>query len=537
MIPSQLSHNYAGSRLPHFPLELVLLVVEFVGSSARDVYNDDHMPDLVTRRCLSSCASTCRMLLPRLQPLLYRNLTLRSEADVRDLFALLDATTSKLATYVEKLYLLEPDRHYAFSHIALYLLSSKRLPNLKHIAQLGSGSFIPGNLPWAALLRKFPSVTILSLDYYRFKNFKALVRIVTAFPRLQELRCFRILWDVDPELSPVELAAASTCLRTVVVRRCSDWKPFLSFFLAGHRHRSSLQADEDGPLLDEEQPAITQLVELLSSQSTDSVSLEKISGKYIGYSGYRVLISFAGTIVLKLFSPETDSERMRQEWHTFLLWCNMRRMETDKQRQGQKHARSLSLHQEWSRRLSVFDIDEESWPNMTDNEREAYNFILLPQPPSTSIHTDVAKATLAMFNINNLPFCRSSSTRVLHSRFTFFFLAPHFHNRRPGGSPLRSIDFHNYTRYSFDSVLRKRSSSSDQHSLVLLPTQLPHLRCLQVFMHLFEGRRHLVRFEAYFRRFFSAQQKSIELVFMDHEGVALDDAYVSLPSCLRSNPC
>lgn len=224
------------------PPELLLSVLEFVEASAAD---DGSSVSQATRKFLSACASTCKQWSRQLQPLLFQWLTLRSHNDLRGLVELLDSPTSRTSRYIQRIIIEETPDFHSWAHIALRQLRGRlpQLYSLEHVSTLEEPStrrdhpLFPSSVDTLAGLRSgFRTVAQLTLQNYRFHDFKAFARVVLAFPMLEELRCTRLSWGTAPPPTQALTRAADTMLRLVHVANCENrWLLLWLFSSSGRR--------------------------------------------------------------------------------------------------------------------------------------------------------------------------------------------------------------------------------------------------------------------------------------------------------------
>ena len=214
---------------------MVFRIVQLFEASARK--DDAYKSDRETRRGLSACASTCRAQAVRFQPLLFRHLQLSSPDDVQQL-ATLVRTNCTIGEYVHSLMLME-DRGLC-AHLLVILLSC-RLPSLRSIALCAAAA----TNKYASLLELSPvlpsfsglqTVTSLTLEDCRFRSFKGLARVISAFTKLASLHCYGLCWDSGPSVGaeglvvPTGISSAGDTLMDIKVNNCPQYGLFLLLF-------------------------------------------------------------------------------------------------------------------------------------------------------------------------------------------------------------------------------------------------------------------------------------------------------------------
>lgn len=213
----------------HLPPEIVALVLE--------AFSADNPP----KRQLSAASLVCKHWCTRIRPHIFVRLTLRCEADARQLLRFFHRPTCHIPDFVSSLTL--EDRHPDTSWIRNgALILPKQLPRLARLhvrtmnctaageaKQQDQYARLPGTLP--ASMSGFKTVRTFQLCGYTFKSFQAFAHLVGALPLLEKLNCEQVVWDRPFEgWSLPRRAGVCSRLSRVRARRCTAYWPFVWLF-------------------------------------------------------------------------------------------------------------------------------------------------------------------------------------------------------------------------------------------------------------------------------------------------------------------
>lgn len=207
-----------------------------------------------TKKDLSSCSPTCRYWAQRCQPRLFREIALRSRADVYELLALLKDSRICASRFIRGIYLqVAPGDPWV--HLAFFLLPSnlfecfwyfclsitENLPDSTDstgtapavLGQPGPRMYCIDRL----LPRTYPppkNLIHIVLARLTFSCFEDLLRLISSLSPLQSCRCEELSWLSRTETSPYRIRLPAQFSSVSTIGCTEDWA-LLRWVLLGPR--------------------------------------------------------------------------------------------------------------------------------------------------------------------------------------------------------------------------------------------------------------------------------------------------------------
>lgn len=187
---------------PLLPAELTSMVADAIRDNFISSCRSRGISPFDSRYDLSRASLVCRRWHAHLTPALWRNLVLRSRADLRELVALVSRPGCTLGGCIRCIQLVDSDGEpWACAATALLPSLAARLPHLKvldwnhtRLPDAEARRSAPFPVAASAHVAGFTSVASLVLYHCSFASWQALVRFVHALPLLESLQCNFVRW-------------------------------------------------------------------------------------------------------------------------------------------------------------------------------------------------------------------------------------------------------------------------------------------------------------------------------------------------------
>ncbi|PCH43207.1 hypothetical protein WOLCODRAFT_74016 [Wolfiporia cocos MD-104 SS10] len=257
------------------PIEICEAVIDCVWNDCTD--------RRVRRRTLLACALTCKSWLIRSRRYLFREISLRSSAQLHSFSELL-GKVDFINDYVKEVEITDPQVLLSFASVLARKLTGVESLIITHrhaqlFAMVQPLTFAP--------LPDFVAISSLQVQHVVFANFTDFERLLCALPRLSRLSCIDVMWNTGSH-NPLISSRKAPCLRSLELELCPLQK-IISWIIAVNA-TSALEriilpfvtAEElewVGQLLAHTQATLQHLTLVCHDSSPNSTSLMRAVGK------------------------------------------------------------------------------------------------------------------------------------------------------------------------------------------------------------------------------------------------------------------